>query len=79
MKRWLLVVLFASSATIVRPLRIFALLGIGIALLMQRNWCALLAAISRRPLCHPANPPPRLAMRTHLVESTFLIPYLRTL
>jgi hypothetical protein len=44
-ERWLIAALLASLATIVRPLGIFALLGIGIALLIRRDWRTLLAAI----------------------------------
>jgi hypothetical protein len=44
-ERWLLAALLASLATVVRPLGIFALLGIGIALLIRRSWRTLLAAI----------------------------------
>jgi hypothetical protein len=44
-ERWLLAALLASLATIVRPLGVFALLGIGIALLIRRDWRTLLAAI----------------------------------
>jgi hypothetical protein len=44
-ERWLLAALLASLATVVRPLGIFALLGIGIALLIRRDWRTLLAAI----------------------------------
>jgi hypothetical protein len=36
-RRWLLASLLASLATIVRPLGVFALLGIGVTLLWQRN------------------------------------------
>jgi len=44
-QHWLLAAVLASLATIVRPLGIFALLGIGIALLMRRDWRTLMAAI----------------------------------
>jgi len=44
-ERWLLAALLASLATIVRPLGVFALLGIGIAPLIRRDWRTLLAAI----------------------------------
>jgi hypothetical protein len=44
-ERWLLAALLASLATVVRPLGIFALLGIGVALLIRRDWRTLRAAI----------------------------------
>ena len=44
-ERWWLAALLASLATVVRPLGIFALLGIGISLLIRRDWHTLLAAI----------------------------------
>jgi hypothetical protein len=44
-ERWLLAALLASLATVVRPLGIFALLGIGVVLLMRRNGRTLLAAL----------------------------------
>jgi hypothetical protein len=44
-ERWLLGALLASLATVVRPLGIFALLGIGVVLLIRRDWRTLLAAI----------------------------------
>jgi len=43
--RWLLAALLASLATVVRPLGIFALVGIGVALLWKRNYRTLLLAI----------------------------------
>jgi hypothetical protein len=43
-ERWLLASLLASLATIVRPLGIFALLGIGITLLWQRDFLKFTAA-----------------------------------
>jgi hypothetical protein len=66
-ERWLLAALLASRATIVRPLGIFALLGIGIALLMRRSWRILREHSDRSPrrrtLCHPANSPFRRPAR----------------
>jgi hypothetical protein len=44
-ERWLLAAFLASLATVVRPLGIFALLGIGVALLIRRDWRTLRAAI----------------------------------
>ena len=43
-ERWLLASLLAAFATVVRPLGVFALLGIGIALLMQRDFRRFAAA-----------------------------------
>jgi hypothetical protein len=43
--RWLLAALLASLATVVRPLGIFALIGIGVALLWKRNYRTLVLAI----------------------------------
>jgi hypothetical protein len=43
-RRWLLASLLASLATIVRPLAVFALLGIGLALLWQRDFRRFAAA-----------------------------------
>ena len=43
-KRWLLAALLAALASIVRPLGIFALLGIGLALLFQRDFRKFLGA-----------------------------------
>lgn len=43
--RWLIAALLASLATVVRPLGIFALVGIGVALLWKRNYRTLLLAI----------------------------------
>jgi hypothetical protein len=45
-ERWLLASLLASLATVVRPLGVFALLGIGITLLWQRNFSKFAAAIA---------------------------------
>ena len=44
-ERWLIAALLASLATIVRPLGIFALLGIGVALFWRRSYRTLLLAI----------------------------------
>jgi hypothetical protein len=44
-ERWLLASLLASLATIVRPMGIFALLGIGIALLVKRDFRRFIAAV----------------------------------
>jgi len=44
-ERWLIAVLLASLATVVRPLGIFALIGIGVALLWRRSYRTLLLAI----------------------------------
>ena len=44
-QRWLLASLLASLATIVRPMGIFALLGIGIALLVKRDFRRFIAAV----------------------------------
>ena len=44
-QRWLLASLLASLATIVRPMGIFALLGIGIALLVKRDFRRFTAAV----------------------------------
>jgi hypothetical protein len=44
-ERWLLAALLASLATVVRPLGIFALVGVGVVLLIRREWRTLLAAI----------------------------------
>ena len=43
-QRWLLASLLAAFATVVRPLGVFALLGIGIALLLQRDFRRFAAA-----------------------------------
>ncbi len=45
-ERWSAASLLASLGTTVRPVGIFALAGIGIALLQKRNWTGLLRAIS---------------------------------
>jgi hypothetical protein len=45
-ERWLLASLLASFATVVRPLGVFALLGIGLALLMRRDLRRFAAATS---------------------------------
>src|ERR1017187_4609850 len=44
-ERWLLASLLASLATIVRPMGIFALVGIGIALLVKRDFRRFIAAV----------------------------------
>lgn len=44
-ERWLIAALLASLATVVRPLGIFALIGIGVALLCKRNYRTLFLAI----------------------------------
>jgi hypothetical protein len=44
-ERWLAAALLASFATVVRPLGLFALVGIGVALLWRRNYRVLLLAI----------------------------------
>ena len=44
-QRWLLASLLASLATIVRPMGIFALVGIGIALLVKRDFRRFIAAV----------------------------------
>ena len=44
-QRWLLASLLASLATIVRPMGIFALVGIGIALLVKKDFRRLIAAV----------------------------------
>jgi len=44
-ERWLIAALLASLATVVRPLGIFALIGIGVALLWRRSYRTLLLAI----------------------------------
>jgi hypothetical protein len=44
-ERWLVAALLASLATVVRPLGAFALAGIGVALLLRRNYRMLLLAI----------------------------------
>ena len=44
-ERWLVAALLASLATVVRPLGVFALVGIGAALLLRRNYRTLLLAI----------------------------------
>jgi hypothetical protein len=44
-QRWLLASLLASFATIVRPMGIFALAGIGVALLVKRDYRKLTAAL----------------------------------
>jgi hypothetical protein len=44
-ERWLAAALLASLATVVRPLGVFALVGIGVALLWRRNYRTLLLAI----------------------------------
>jgi hypothetical protein len=43
-ERWLLASLFASLATIVRPLGVFALVGIGLTLLLRRDFRKFIAA-----------------------------------
>ncbi len=43
-QRWLLASLLGSLATVVRPLGLFALVGIGLALLLQRDFRKLVAA-----------------------------------
>ncbi len=43
-QRWLLAALLAALATITRPLAVFLLLGIGIALVRQRDWKRLALA-----------------------------------
>jgi hypothetical protein len=43
-ERWLLASLLASLATLVRPLGLFALIGIGMALLLKREFRTLVAA-----------------------------------
>jgi hypothetical protein len=43
-ERWLLAALLASLATVVRPLGVFALLGIGVALLWKRDYRKFLLA-----------------------------------
>jgi hypothetical protein len=43
-ERWLAAALLASLATVVRPLGVFALLGIGLTLLWRRNYRTLLLA-----------------------------------
>ena len=45
-ERWWLAALFAALATVTRPLGIFLLLGIGIALLQRREWKRLVVATS---------------------------------
>jgi hypothetical protein len=44
-ERWLSAAVLASLASVVRPLGIFALIGIGVALLWRRNYRTLLPAI----------------------------------
>src|ERR1019366_4932897 len=44
-QRWLLASLLASVATIVRPMGIFALVGIAVALLVKRDWRRFMAAV----------------------------------
>lgn len=44
-ERWALAALLASLSTVVRPLGVFALLGIGIVLLLRRDYRSLIAAI----------------------------------
>jgi hypothetical protein len=43
-ERWLLAALLASLATVVRPLGVFALLGIGVALVWKRDYRKFLLA-----------------------------------
>lgn len=45
-QRWWLAALLASLATVVRPLGIFALIGIGIYLLWKRDWRRLVPAVA---------------------------------
>ena len=44
-ERWLLAALLAACATVVRPLGIFALVGIGVVLLLQRRYSRLALAV----------------------------------
>jgi len=44
-ERWLIAALLASLATVVRPLGIFALIGIGVALFWRRSYRTLLLAV----------------------------------